>query len=439
MRADQSVIDLLDLSVGGVTAEELYRCVHCGLCLNECPTYLELGLETESPRGRLALMKAVAEGRFGYTDKLVEHMDLCLLCRACEAACPSGVPFGSLMTETRARIQEQTPQPFIERTVKNFVFRHMFPHKRRLGLAFGMLALYQASGVQWLVRKSRILSLLPSRLSQMESMLPKLALSPYPRGRAKSVPAEGEQKQRVALFSGCIMPLVFGPVNRATVNVLSKNGCMVDIPGAQGCCGALNVHSGERKAAREMARKNIDAFESADTVVVNAAGCGAMLKEYEELLEHDARYSEKAKAFTSKVKDVNEFLAALPLVPPKTGFKKRVTYQDSCHLVHAQRIKEAPRKLLSSIPGVEFAEMRNSDRCCGAAGIYNIVNPDLSMQILDSKMRDVLEVDADFVTTANPGCMLQLDLGLRKNGQTTRSYHVVELLDQAYRQEEKSG
>ena len=439
MRADQSVIDLLDLSVGGVTADELYRCVHCGLCLNQCPTYLELGLETESPRGRLALMKAVAEGRFGYTDKLVEHMDLCLLCRACEAACPSGVPFGSLMTETRARIQEQTPQPFIERTVKNFVFRHMFPHKRRLGLAFGMLALYQASGVQWLVRKSRILSLLPSRLSQMESMLPKLALSPYPRGRAKSVSAEGEQKQRVALFSGCIMPLVFGPVNRATVNVLSKNGCTVDIPGAQGCCGALNVHSGERKAARDMARKNIDAFESADTVVVNAAGCGAMLKEYEELLEHDARYSEKAKAFTSKVKDVNEFLAALPLVPPKTGFKKRVTYQDSCHLAHAQRIKEAPRKVLSSIPGVEFSEMRNSDKCCGAAGIYNIVNPDLSMQILDSKMRDVMEVDADFVTTANPGCMLQLDMGLRKNGQTTRSYHVVELLDQAYRQEEKSS
>ena len=438
MRADQSVIDLLDLSVGGVTADELYRCVHCGLCLNECPTYLELGLETESPRGRLALMKAVAEGRFGYTDKLVEHMDLCLLCRACEAACPSGVPFGSLMTETRARIQEQTPQPFIERTVKNFVFRHMFPHKRRLGLAFGMLALYQASGVQWLVRKSRILSLLPSRLSQMESMLPKLALSPYPRGRAKSVAAVGEQKQRVALFSGCIMPLVFGPVNRATVNVLSKNGCTVDIPGAQGCCGALNVHSGERKAARDMARKNIDAFESADTVVVNAAGCGAMLKEYEELLEHDARYSEKAKAFTSKVKDVNEFLAALPLVPPKTGFKKRVTYQDSCHLAHAQRIKEAPRKVLSSIPGVEFSEMRNSDRCCGAAGIYNIVNPDLSMQILDSKMRDVMEVDADFVTTANPGCMLQLDLGLRKNGQTTRSYHVVELLDQAYRGEAES-
>ena len=439
MRADQSVIDLLDLSVGGVTADELYRCVHCGLCLNQCPTYLELGLETESPRGRLALMKAVAEGRFGYTDKLVEHMDLCLLCRACEAACPSGVPFGSLMTETRARIQEQTPQPFIERNVKNFVFRHMFPHKRRLGMAFRMLALYQASGVQWLVRKSRILSLLPSRLSQMESMLPKLALSPYPRRRAKSVAAEGEQKQRVALFSGCIMPLVFGPVNRATVNVLSKNGCTVDIPGAQGCCGALNVHSGERKAARDMARKNIDAFESADTVVVNAAGCGAMLKEYEELLEHDARYSEKAKAFTSKVKDVNEFLAALPLVPPKTGFKKRVTYQDSCHLAHAQRIKEAPRKLLTSIPGVELAEMPRSDRCCGAAGIYNIVNPDLSMQILDSKMQDVEAANADIVTTANPGCMLQLDLGLRKKGHTTRSYHVVELLDQAYRQEEKSS
>ena len=437
--ADKATVDLLDLSVGGVTAEELYRCVHCGLCLNQCPTYLELGLETESPRGRLALMKAVAEGRFGYTDKLVEHMELCLLCRACEAACPSGVPFGSLMTETRARIQEQTSQPFMERMARNFAFKHLFPHPARLSLAFRMLSLYQTSGLQWLVRKSRVLALLPSRLSQMESMLPKLAFNPYPRGRDKRMFAEGVEKQRVAMFSGCIMPLVFGPVNRATVNVLTKNGCKVDIPGGQGCCGALNVHSGERKAAGDMARKNIDAFEDADTVVVNAAGCGAMLKEYDELLEHDDRYSEKAKTFVTKVKDVNEFLADLPLMPPKSGFNKRVTYQDSCHLAHAQRIKDAPRKLLSSIPGVEFAEMPNSDRCCGAAGVYNIVNPDLSMQILDSKMRDVMDVDADVVTTANPGCMLQLDLGLRREGKQGRSYHVVELLDQAYRQEEKSG
>ena len=432
-------MDLLDLSVGGVTAEELYRCVHCGLCLNQCPTYLELGLETESPRGRLALMKAVAEGRVGYTDRLVEHMELCLLCRACEAACPSGVPFGSLMTETRARIQEQTSSPFIERVVKNIAFRHILPHRRRLGMAFRALSLYQASGAQWLVRKSRMLSLLPPRLSRMEYMLPKLPLSAYPKGKAESVPAEGGERKRVALFSGCIMPLVFGPVNRATVNVLSRNGCRVDIPGGQGCCGALNVHSGERTAAKDMARRNIDAFEDADTVVVNSAGCGAMLKEYDELLSGDARYSERAKTFTTKVKDVNEFLAALPLVPPMSGFNKRVTYQDSCHLAHAQRIKTAPRKLLSSIPGVELSEMPSSDRCCGAAGIYNIVNPDLSMQILDSKMRDVEAANADVVATANPGCMLQLDLGLRKQGRNTRSYHVVELLDLAYQKEGKPG
>ena len=429
-------MDLLDLSIGGVTAEELYRCVHCGLCLNQCPTYLELGLETESPRGRLALMKAVAEGRFGYTDRLVEHMELCLLCRACEAACPSGVPFGSLMTETRARIQAQTSQPFIERTARNFVFKHLFPYQGRLGLVFRMLSLYQASGVQWLVRKSRMLNLLPTRLSHMESMLPKRTFRPYPRGKAKSVPAQGAEKKKVALFSGCIMPLAFGTVNRATVNVLSKNGCRVDIPGGQGCCGALNVHSGERDSAREMARKNIDTFAEADTVVVNAAGCGAMLKEYEEFLAEDPDYSGKAKIFAAKVKDVHEFLAELPLVPPKSEFKKRVTYQDSCHLVHAQRIREAPRKLLKSIPGVELCEMPNSDKCCGAAGVYNIVNPELSSQLLESKMRDVNSADADIVTTANPGCMLQLDLGLRKQGQTDRSYHVVELLDEAYRQEE---
>ena len=432
-------MELLDLSVGGVTAEELYRCVHCGLCLNQCPTYLELGLETESPRGRLALMKAVAEGRFGYTDRLVEHMELCLLCRACEAACPSGVPFGSLMTETRARIQAQTSQPFIEKTVKNVVFKHLFPHQSRLSLVFRMLSLYQASGVQWLVRKSRALKLLPARLSHMESMLPKLAFRPYPRGKAKSVSAQGAEKKKVALFSGCIMPLAFGAVNRATVNVLSRNGCRVDIPGGQGCCGALNVHSGERKAAKEMALRNIDAFEEADTVVVNAAGCGAMLKEYEELLAEDPRHSERARAFTPKVKDIHEFLAELPLAPPKSGFKKRVTYQDSCHLVHAQRIREAPRKVITSIPGVELCEMPNSDKCCGAAGVYTIINPELSSQLLDSKMRDVESADADVVTTANPGCMLQLDLGLRKQGQTKRSYHVVELLDEAYRQEDLLG
>ena len=329
--------------MGGVTAEELYRCVHCGLCLNQCPTYLELGLETESPRGRLALMKAVAEGRFGYTDRLVEHMELCLLCRACEAACPSGVPFGSLMTETRARIEAQTSRPFMERTARNIAFKHLFPHQGRLGLAFRMLSLYQASGLQWLLRKSRVLKLLPTRLSHMESMLPKLAFSPYPRGKAKSVRAQGAEKKKVALFSGCIMPLAFGPVNRATVNVLSKNGCRVDIPDGQNCCGALNVHSGERDSARQMARKNIDSFADAETVVVNAAGCGAMLKEYEELLAEDPGYSGKAKTFVAKVKDVHEFLAELPLVPPKSGFNRKVTYQDSCHLVHAQRIREAPR------------------------------------------------------------------------------------------------
>ena len=439
VKAEQSAMDLLDLSVGGVTAEELYRCVHCGLCLNQCPTYLELGLETESPRGRLALMKAVAEGRFGYTDRLVEHMELCLLCRACEAACPSGVPFGSLMTETRARIEAQTSRPFIERTARNIAFKHLFPHQGRLGLAFRMLSLYQASGLQWLVRKSRMLKLLPTRLAHMESMLPKLSFSPYPRGKAKSVPAKGAEKKTVALFSGCIMPLVFGPVNRATVNVLSKNGCRVDIPGGQGCCGALNVHSGERDSAREMARRNIDAFADSDTVVVNAAGCGAMLKEYEELLAEDPGYSGKAETFVAKVKDVHEFLADLPLTPPRSGFNRRVTYQDSCHLAHAQRIKEAPRQVLTSIPGVELCEMPNSDKCCGAAGVYNIVNPELSSQLLDSKMRDVSAAEADVVTTANPGCMLQLDMGLRKQGQTTRSYHVVELLDEAYRQEDESG
>ena len=347
-------------------------------------------------------------------------MELCLLCRACEAACPSGVPFGSLMTETRARIEAQTSRPFMERTARNFAFKHLFPHQGRLGLAFryavplpglgGAVACEEVSGVEAAPDPP-----VPHGVDASKAG----PSARTPGGKAKSVPAKGAEKKTVALFSGCIMPLVFGPVNRATVNVLSRNGCRVDIPGGQNCCGALNVHSGERDSAREMARRNIDAFAEADTVVVNAAGCGAMLKEYEELLAEDPGYSGKAETFVAKVKDIHEFLADLPIVPPKSGFKKRVTYQDSCHLVHAQRIKEAPRKVLSSIPGVELCEMPNSDKCCGAAGVYNIVNPELSSQLLDSKMRDVSAAEADVVTTANPGCMLQLDMdcGSRDRGR----------------------
>ncbi|MFQ5872843.1 MAG: (Fe-S)-binding protein [Dehalococcoidia bacterium] len=435
-------LDVLGLGEhDGVDEKDLYRCVHCGLCLNVCPTYLELGLETESPRGRLALMKAVAEGRVEYTDRLVGHMELCLQCRACEAACPSAVPFGSLMAATRAQVQKQTDAPWWERAGHDLAFKQLFPYRWRLELGFRLMRLYQDTGLRDLVQRSGLMGLLPTKLAELESTLPPLPTRFFPPSNLDFVAAKGVRRARVGFFSGCIMPLVFGPVNAATVRVLTRSGCDVVIPRDQGCCAALNVHGGEREMARRMARRNIDVFEEAgvDVVVVNSAGCGAMLKEYDELLEHDPAYTERARAFVGKVRDISEYLAELPLEGDLGEIKKRVTFQESCHLVHAQRIKEQPLALLDAIPGLELVEMPGSDRCCGAAGIYQITQRELSSQLLDSKMRDVASTDADLLVTANPGCMIQLDLGLRKAGVPGRSYHMVELLDMAYSIAESSG
>ena len=435
-------LDVLGLGgQDGVDEDDLYRCVHCGLCLNVCPTYLELGLETESPRGRLALMKAVAEGRVEYTDRLVGHMEMCLQCRACEAVCPSAVPFGSLMAATRAQVRKQTQVPWWKRVAEDLAFKQLFPYRWRLELGFRLMRLYQDTGLRDLVRRSGLMGLMPLRLAELEATLPPLPARFFPPPNLDFVPAKGVRRARVGFFSGCIMPLAFGPVNAATVRVLTRNGCDVVIPRRQGCCAALNVHSGEREAARGMARRNIDAFEAAgvDFVVVNSAGCGAMLKEYDELLEHDPVYAERAGAFVEKVRDISEYLAELPLEGELGEIKKRVTYQESCHLVHAQRIREQPRALLKAIPGMELVEMPGSDRCCGAAGIYQITQRELSSQLLDSKMRDVASTDADILVTANPGCMIQLDLGLKKAGLPGRTFHIVELLDWAYSISESNG
>lgn len=433
-----SPTDILGLHPGNdIDEKDLYKCVHCGLCLNACPTYLELGLETESPRGRLALMKAVAEGRVDYTNRLVEHMELCLQCRACEVACPSSVPFGSLMAATRNRIQRDTHVVWWEKSLRWLAFKQLLPYQWRLRLGFRLTRLYQKSGAKDLVGRYGLKDFLPSRLSEMEEMLPELPQRLFPPPNLQFVPAQGVRRARVGFFSGCVMPLTFGPVNAATVRVLARNGCDVVIPGTQGCCAALNVHNGERDTARTMAKRNIDVFEKAgvDYVINNAAGCGAMLKEYEELLEHDPVYAERAKVFVDKVRDVSEFLAQLPLLKPTGEIRRRVTYQDSCHLVNAQRITSQPREVMNSIPGLELVEMPNSDRCCGAAGSYQITQREMSSRILGSKMRDIASADADILVTANPGCMIQLDMGLRKEGRPGRSYHVVELLDMAYNAE----
>lgn len=423
----------LELPGADAPAEaDIYKCVHCGLCLQACPTYLELGLETESPRGRVALMKAVHGGRFGLTEGVVGHMELCLQCRACETACPSGVPFGRMMEATRAQITATTRRSLRARAVRFLVFRLLFPRLGLLRAGAWLLKLYQRSGVQWLVRELRVLKPIKS-LDQLEQQLPRLPKF-YRPPPSELVPAQGQATRRVAMLSGCVMPLVYGPVNEATVRVLARNGCDVLTPRAQGCCGSLHAHSGERDGARALARRNIDVFleTNPDAIIVNAAGCGATMKEYVELLEGDPAYRDKARRFSALVRDVTEFLAELPFEPPKKELSARVTYQDSCHLVHAQGIKDAPREVLRSIPGLRFVEMKASDTCCGAAGVYNVVHRDLANGILDQKMANVAAAQPDIIATANPGCMLQLEMGVRRMGLDARVAHVVELLDEAY-------
>ncbi len=411
----------------GPREEDLARCVHCGFCLQACPTYVITSLETESPRGRIALAKALAHGEIEPTPNVVSHFDLCLQCRACETACPSGVPYGRIIEGARAMVQK-SPQRPRSWWLRSTVLRVMFASPWRLRTAFAGLRLYQRSPLPPIVRR-----FLPKRLRQMEAMLPKLPERPYDPPEVAANPA-GEVKGTVALLSGCIMSITHPQTHEATVRVLARNGFRVLVPKSQGCCGALHVHNGDPDAARQLARHNIDAFlnSGVDYIVVNSAGCGSAMKEYDELFAGDSRYEARAKEFVSKCRDIAELLDEKGLVPPTGRVDATVTYQDSCHLAHAQRIREAPRNLLRAIPGVELIEMGTPDRCCGSAGIYNITQTEMSRTLLEGKMDDVLSTGCDVISTANPGCMLQLDLGVRLRDGSQEVVHVVELLDRAY-------
>ncbi len=406
------------------------RCVHCGFCLQACPTYVITSLETESPRGRIALARALSQGAIEATPTVVQHFDLCLQCRACETACPSGVPYGRIIEGARALIQSRSDRPKSWR-LRTTALRLLFASRWRLKAAFSALRIYQRSPLaKWLRR------LLPDRLRQMEAMLPRLPQRFFEPPLVAAQPA-GEVRATVALLSGCIMPMTHPQTHEATLRVLARNGCRVLVPPSQGCCGALHVHNGDPDAARQLARRNIDAFlaSGADYIVANAAGCGSAMKEYAELFEHDRAYAAKAVRFVEGVRDVNELLLEIGFVAPTGRIEERVTYQDSCHLLHAQRIKDAPRQLLGSIPGLELVEMATPDGCCGSAGIYNLTQTEMSRRILDDKMQDVMSTNCDIVCTANPGCMLQLDLGVRLSGGSQEVLHVIELLDRAYRAE----
>lgn len=420
--------------------KDLDKCVHCGLCLNACPTYRELGVEMDSPRGRIYQMVQVATGAAPMDEGYLEHMGLCLGCRACETACPSGVEYGKLIEAARTEIQSKVNKPFPWQFIEDFAFSTLLPSPFLLRITGFSMWLYQSSGLESLVRSSGLLKLM-GPLGKIEHLTPQAQIPSFFSQYGKVFFAEGERKYRVAMLGGCIANIFFARLHEATVRVLQKNGCEVVVPAAQGCCGALHAHAGRREEARALARNNIDALlqTNFDAIISNTGGCGATLKEYHEILEHDPKYHDKAKVFVSKLKDVNEFLASIDLNLNMGEVKRRVTYQDSCHLCHGQKVKAAPRKLLKLIPGLEFVEMPASDVCCGSAGIYNVIENEMAEQILTSKMKNANSVAPDQIASSNPGCMIQLTAGCKTQGTDKLKAnpepvkHIVELLDEAYR------
>jgi glycolate oxidase iron-sulfur subunit len=405
---------------------DLSKCVRCGLCLQHCPTYIETGLETESPRGRLYLMRALNDDLIAMTPNAAGHLDQCLQCRNCEAVCPSGVPYGRIMETTRAHILESADAPLSWR-LRALFLREVIARPGRMRLFAGALRFARESGLQSLAEKMPV-------IGTRALLAPRISRRPFLEKGTLAKP-EGAAKARVALLIGCIMPYAYGRVHRATVRVLARNGCEVIAPPSQICCGALHAHNGDAKTARELARHNIDAFLAAgvDAIVVNSAGCGAAMKEYGDLLAEDVAYRDKARDFSSRVRDVSEFLAGLPFERPSGRVNAIVTYQDSCHLAHAQSITRAPRQILESIRGLRVVEMVKPGRCCGSAGVYSLTQPEMSLDLLDGKMDDIAQTGAGYIATSNPGCMSQLEAGVRRHGLGARVVHVVELLDRAYR------
>jgi glycolate oxidase iron-sulfur subunit len=421
------------------TYEDYARCIHCGLCLNVCPTYRLWNLEADSPRGRIHQMIHVApseipgnvHGELPLSDSFVEHIDKCLDCRACETACPSGVEYGKLVEHARARIERDYPRPWFVRVVRNFVFRQLLPTPHLIADAARVLRFYQRSGLQAIARGIGILKLLS--LAERERLLPRIDDHFFFDRLGETFPAVGPRRARVAFFAGCIANVTFSALNEATIRVLTANGCEVVVPKGQLCCGALAAHAGYRDPARELARKNLAVFlgEDFDAIVTNAAGCGSTLKEYDHLFSAAEAEHAQARAFGKKVRDVTEFLVALGLTAKLASLKQRVTYQDSCHLLHGQKIREAPRQLLHAIPNLDLVELAGSEICCGSAGIYNVTQTETSLQLLAEKMRHAQSTGAQTIVTANPGCLLQLRAGAQIHRTGQQVLHVVELLDRA--------
>jgi glycolate oxidase iron-sulfur subunit len=409
---------------------KLDKCLHCGLCLPACPTYAVGGRETQAPRGRISLVRAAAEGRIGFDDPaLAEHLGSCLVCRACETACPSGVPYGEIVEVGRAAVAAAHPPGRAESLVRWLGLRQLMPHLGRLrALAVGAW-LYERSGAQALVRRS---GLLRGHLRAAEALAPPVALRRPADGR--TFPAAGARRGRVAVVQGCIQEAFLGQVNDATVRVLRRNGFEVLLPPGQTCCGAAQVHAGEDEQARELARRNVDALLAADVdfIISNAGGCGAALKDYPHLLRDDADYQARVAEFAAKVRDISEFLAEHAVEPPRAALPARATYVDSCHLRNVQKVVRQPRELLRSVPGLQLVELKQPERCCGSAGVYNLTHPAMADAILDAKLADIGDTGADLVVVSNTGCHMQILAGVRRAGLKARVMHVVEVLDAAY-------
>jgi glycolate oxidase iron-sulfur subunit len=412
------------------------KCVHCGFCLSTCPSYLLLGNEMDSPRGRIYMMKAGVESRAEMnvmTDVVVGHFDTCLGCMACETACPSGVRYAPLIEETRAAIEHHYQRPAGERLFRRLLFL-LLPYPARLRV-FALPLVF----VNVLRRLPALLKLLPLKLSNLVALAPDTRLTGS-SGILRSLPertaAAGEPRLRVGLLTGCVQRVFFGHVNEATVRVLAAEGCEVVAPRGQGCCGALALHSGLDEEARGFARNLIAAFDGAnvDTVVVNAAGCGSTMKGYGELLQHDPVWAERARAFAAKVRDVTEVVAGFGSArAPRHRLDVRVAYHDACHLAHAQGVRQPPRDVLASIPGVTVVPIGDSEICCGSAGIFNLVQPEMAAELGRRKAAKIADARPDIIATTNPGCILQIGAAGRAAGDSRPVFHVVELLDASIR------
>lgn len=420
-----------------MSEDDLLNCMRCGFCLPTCPTYIESGFkESHSPRGRLAVMKAVVDGIIEPDEDVERSLNMCLGCRACEPVCPSGVNYGHLLEEARDIINQNKKHSLPVRTVRNVVFNGLFPHQNRMQTLTGLLSFYQRSGLQKVIRKSGMMKLLPESLSTMEKVLPNVPTLKEMKNRPTYLPTKTEVKKRVAFFSGCLMDTMFMKTNDSTMKLLQLAGCEIVIPTEQACCGALHGHSGEKNGAKELAKRNILAFEElgVDYIITNAGGCGAFLIEYDHLLKDDPKWAERAKHFSSKLKDISSILVEMEFHRHDLSLPVQIiTYQDSCHLRNVMKTSAEPRILLKAIKNTEYREMKNADSCCGSAGIYNIVESEMSMQILDSKMKTAKATEATTIVTANPGCLLQMKLGIEREGLSDRirAVHIVDLLLEA--------